>query len=123
MERARLWLDRHCRCGRKVGELTGGAGCHLLGTAVAEASSAAAVGLARSWAGVGRQGEAEPGWRDCSGWASARNEEKGEGRGSWAGGRSGPRIKEGREKIIFPFYFPTNFPKSIFKLFLNSFEH
>ena len=31
--------------------------------------------------------------------------------------------EEGEEKIIFPFYFPTNFPKSIFKLFLNSFEH
>jgi len=44
---------------------------------------------------------------------------------------SGPRGKkamwaeneEGEEIIIFPFYFPTNFPKSIFKLFLNSFEH
>ena len=43
-------------------------------------------------------------------------------------GRAGKKAmraenEEGEEKIIFPFYFPTNFPKSIFKLFLNSFEH
>jgi len=46
---------------------------------------------------------------------------------SWAGavrkGNLRAEIQEGREKIVFPFYFPTNFPKSIFKLFLNSFEH
>jgi len=70
----------------------------------------AELGWRGCWASAGRHGEAEPGWRGCSGWASARNEEKGEGRGSWAGGRSGPRIKEGRErKKIILFLFPTIF--------------
>jgi len=73
--------------------------------------ASAELGRRGCWAGAGRQGEAEPGWRGCSGWASARNEEKGEGRGSWAGGRSGPRIKEGRErKNNNSFPFSNNFP-------------
>ena len=39
-----------------------GPGGQRLGATVIEASSAAAVGLARSWAGVERQGKAELGW-------------------------------------------------------------
>ena len=77
--------------------------------------------------------------RGLLGWCGCWAEQLGRASGPAAGGPSGeegeeserPRGKkamraeneEGEEKIIFPFYFPTNFPKSIFKLFLNSFEH
>jgi len=107
VERARLRLDRRCGCGRKVGELTGGAGCQRLGAAVAEASSAAAVGLARCWA---RRGGKE-------GHAGGRK------RPARLVGRKGLRAKnrEGEErKEISLFLFPNKISKSIFNSNFNS---
>ena len=91
-----------CGCGRKVGELTGGAGCQRLGAAVAEASSAAAVGLARSWAESG-------GWAGLSG--------EGERRVNGPHGKKAMQAEteEGR-RYSFSFLFSNKFSQKHFQI-------